>query len=67
MHETVFNERLEVSYLGVLAVRAAKHELEVIKRRIRICSCTIYSLGFLVLASGIYAAVIGLKLEGDGA
>jgi hypothetical protein len=52
--------------LGIIALASARHELQGMERRIRICSCAIYILGLLVLTLGIYAAVIGLKLESEG-
>ena len=56
-------QQTQLNVLGILALASARRELQVMERRIRICSYTIYALGCLVLALGIYAAVVGLKVE----
>jgi hypothetical protein len=66
VYETVYGEHQELIWLGVLSVRAAKHALQVMERRIRICSYVIYILGSVVLLLGVCAAVINLKLESEG-
>lgn len=66
-YETISTDHGRVLHLGVRSVQAANHALKIMERRIRICSDAIYVLGLVVLALGIYAAVAGLKPEGNEA
>jgi hypothetical protein len=56
LFETIYTHHGDVTYLGVLSVRAANHALELKERQIRICSYVIYALSIGVLVQGIYAA-----------